>query len=428
VKFALVNPAWTFEGSTYFGCQEPHYPLELLFAHDQIRAAGHEALLIDAQLHGLTPQEVLPQVKNVDPDFLVIPTAPSYLFWRCPPPELRVPQKWFRELETNAIKVAIGPHPSATPKATLQKLNCDVALRGEPDETLPQLAYRSWAQIDGCCWRNGSGVRLNPRLGVADMKKLGALDFQNYDVESHQHRHHVFEGSGRGAELEFARGCPWACSFCNKTLFRNRFRERELSAVLHEVDTLVSRGVDYIYWIDEIFGVGKTVRLLLQELSKRKISIGLQTRIDLWDEESLDLLGAAHCISMECGIESVTDKGRDDLNKNCRMSTERIKELLIYARKRVPWVQANLILTERDERSAVREFQETLRQSGVWVSEPVPMFAFPGSPDYAMRFGVPDDYAWERAHQHYLSAFRGKGFSDIQDQKPMAIEDLECAY
>ena len=58
VKFALVNPAWTFEGSTYFGCQEPHYPLELLFASDQIREAGHEPLLIDAQLQRLSTREV----------------------------------------------------------------------------------------------------------------------------------------------------------------------------------------------------------------------------------------------------------------------------------------------------------------------------------------------------------------------------------
>jgi hypothetical protein len=56
------------------------------------------------------------------------------------------------------------------------------------------------------------------------------------------------------------------------------------------------------------------------------------------------------------------------------------------------------------------------------------MFAFPGTPDYMQRFGPPDDYAWERAHQHYLSAFRDKGFSDIQDQQPAPIEDLECTY
>ena len=428
MKFALVNPAWTFEGSTYFGCQEPHYPLELLFAADQIKEAGHQPLLIDAQLQQLGTREVKAQLDSFAPDFLVIPTAPSYLFWRCPPPELRVPQQWFAELGGRALKVAIGPHPSATPGATLRKLNCDVAMRGEPDQTLPQLASRPWAEIEGCCWRDGSGVHFSHSLGVTDMKKVGALTFENYAVEAHSHRHHVFHGSGRGAELEFARGCPWACSFCNKTLFRNKFRERELAAVVQEVDTLIARGVDYIYWIDEIFGVGKAVRQLLQELATRPITIGLQTRIDLWDEQSLDLLGNAHCISMECGIESITDAGRDELNKNCRISTERISELLIYARRRIPWVQANLILTEHDERGQVRAFQENLRQHGVWVSEPVPMFAFPGTPDYLQRFGQPDDHAWERAHQHYLSAFREKGFSDIQDQQPVAIEELECTY
>jgi anaerobic magnesium-protoporphyrin IX monomethyl ester cyclase len=428
LKFALVNPAWSFGGSTYFGCQEEHYPLELLFAFDQIRLSGHEPLLIDAHLDKLNPRQVKSRLDAFQPDFLVIPTAPSYLFWRCPPPELRVPQRWFAELESKAIKVAIGPHPSATPSATLGKLNCDVVLRGEPDQTIPQLGSKPWDQIDGCCWRHDAGIRLSQSLGVTDLKKLGALSFENYNVEARAHRHHVFHGSGRGAELEFARGCPWACTFCNKTLFRDKFRERHLDAVLQEVDRLIARGVDYVYFIDEIFGVGKTVRELLCELHMRKITIGMQTRIDLWDEQSLDLLGAAHCISMECGVESITDAGRDELNKNCRISTERIMELLIYARRRIPWVQANLILTEQDERGEVRTFQETLRRQGVWVSEPVPMFAFPGTPDYAQRFGPPDDYAWERAHGHYLRAFHGKGFSDIQDQQPAPIEDLECTY
>ena len=125
---------------------------------------------------------------------------------------------------------------------------------------------------------------------------------------------------------------------------------------------------------------------------------------------------------------AVAVAARAELNKNCRLSTPRITELLIYARKRVPWVQANLILTEHDDRAGVRDFQEHLRRHGVWVSEPVPMFAFPGTPDYLRRFGPPDDYAWERAHQHYLSAFRERGFSDIQDRQPAPIEDLECTF
>lgn len=426
MKFMLVNPNWDFRGSTYFGCREPHYPLELLFACDRIRHAGHEPLLVDAQNDGLTVEETKRKVESFRPDFLVIPTAPSYLFWRCPPPEVRVPREWFQALDTKAVKVAIGPHTSATPAAALRKLECEVALRGEADLTLAQLASIPWRDIAGCCWRDQSGEHIASTLGVAEMGSLEALDFANYDVERRRHRHHVFWGEGRGAELEFARGCPWACAFCNKTLFRNRFRERSVSAVLAEIDRLVARGVDYVYFIDEVFGAGKNARHLLQGIAERNVSIGFQTRIDLWDEESLDLLGQAHTISIECGVESITDEGRDELRKNCRLSTKRLTELLIYARQRIPWVQANLILTEKDDKRDIARWQEYLKARGVWVSEPVPMFPFPGSPLYAQMFGPPDDQAWERAHRYYLSTFGGKGYSDIQEQQPVAIEDLEC--
>jgi hypothetical protein len=54
------------------------------------------------------------------------------------------------------------------------------------------------------------------------------------------------------------------------------------------------------------------------------------------------------------------------------------------------------------------------------------MFPFPGTPLYAQMWGPPDDEAWERAHHYYTSTFGGKGYSDIQEQNPVALEDLEC--
>ena len=184
--------------------------------------------------------------------------------------------------------------------------------------------------------------------------------------------------------------------------------------------------MDYIYFIDEIFGVGKQVRALLEEIARRPLSIGFQSRIDLWNEESIELLGRAHCVSFECGIESISDEGRDAMNKNCRISTDRITELLIAARKRIPWVQANLIKTPKDDASLVAQWQSNLKKNGVWVSEPVPMFPFPGSPEYVTTFGAqPDENAWERAHSHYLQLFSDKGYSDIQEQHPLSLQELE---
>ena len=433
MKYALVNPHWSFEGSTYFGCPEPHFPLELLSAREFLRHAGHDVLLLDPNMDRTPLEQVQRQVEAYAPDFVVIPTAPSYLFWRCPQPELRVPAKWVAALRGNAKAVVIGPHGSATPHATMQKTGADVVLRGEPDQTLPRLAIDPWEMIDGCCWLDDQGrFRMHEGLGVTSMQSLGALDYSDYPVEKHAHLHHVFPGNGadhlrRGAEVEFARGCPYSCTFCNKTLFRNKFRERDLDQVLAEIDSLIARGVDYIYFIDEIFGVGKQVRALLDAIAERPLSIGFQTRIDLWNEESLAALGRAHCVSFECGIESITEQGRDELHKNCRLTTERIQELLLEARKHIPWVQANLIKTVQDDPAEVARFQTFLKAHGVWVSEPVPMFPFPGSPLYVQTFGAqPDEQAWERAHAYYLQLFADKGFSDIQDQQPLSLPELEC--
>jgi B12-binding domain/radical SAM domain protein of rhizo-twelve system len=394
-----------------------------------LRAADHEVLLVDAHMEQLTPSDVRARLDNFREDFLVMPTAPSYLFWRCPQPELRIPKQWFAELCRSSTKVVIGPHGSVTPLTTLQKTGADVVMRGEPDQTLPELANKNWRDIPGCCWMGSGEMQMAPGLGVTDMRAVDALDYSGYPIDLHTHKHHVFgeTSAGLGAEVEFARGCPWSCTFCNKTLFRNKFRERSVDAVLREIDALISFGVDYVYFIDEIFGVGKNVLRLLEEIAKRPISIGFQSRIDLWNEESLDLLGRARCISIECGIESVTEAGRDELNKNCRLSTERITDLLIYARKHIPWVQANLIKTANDDPALVTAWQTKLKNAGVWVSEPVPMFPFPGSPQYVQTFGAqPDDSAWERAHSFYLNLFRERGYSDIQDQQPTSLEELEC--
>ncbi len=432
MRYALVNPKWSFEGSTYFGCAEPHFPLELLSAREVLRAAGHDVLLVDAWMEGLTPLEVRERLDAFKEDFLVIPTAPSYLFWRCPQPELRVPQQWIAALDRSSRKVVIGPHGSVTPVATMRKTGADIVLRGEPDQTLGQLATTPWEMIPGCVWRNQNGrTSLTPGLGATDMSAIGMLDYSDYPVEKHAHLHHIFPKNGAdhlrlGAEVEFARGCPYACSFCNKTLFRNKYRERPLNAVVAEIDQLIGRGVDYIYFIDEIFGVGKQVRALLEEIAKRPVSIGFQTRIDLWDESSIDLLARANCVSFECGVESITDEGRNAMNKNCRITTDRITSLLLYARQRIPWVQANLIKVREDDPAQVAAWQAHLKLQGVWVSEPVPMFPFPGSPEYVTTFGSePDEAAWERAHDFYLEIFSDKGFSDIQNQRPLTLQELE---
>jgi B12-binding domain/radical SAM domain protein of rhizo-twelve system len=426
VKVALVNPPWSFTGSIYFGCREPHLPLELGYSRALLEAAGHDVLMLDGHLCGQPMADVVAAVADFTPEMTVIATAPSYLFWRCAQPELRVPQEFLAALGRRGGRtVAVGPHGSATPLAALRKLGADVVVRGECEEIVALLAdCEDLAHVPSIAYRDGEALRVTGAPHAGAFTHLPTLRWPEAWVARHRHHHHRFEAQPDvpGAEVEASRGCPYTCSFCAKLDFRDKYRRRDLAILLEEIDGLRAQGVGYLYFIDEIF---LPQRPLLEALVGRGLQFGVQTRIDLWKPEMLDLLGAAGCVSIEAGVESLTEEGRAALDKNCRMSTDGLAERLLYARRSVPFVQANLIRTEGDDEAMVAAWRERLQRGGVWANDPVPLYPYPSSPDYLRLFGPPDDQAWERAHAHYLAQFTA--FSDIQEERPQPLAVLEAA-
>ena len=425
MRFALLNPNWNFDGSIYFGCREPHLPLEFGYAADLLQESGHEALLVDGQLENLSNAEILDRLKSWAPDFLVLTTAPSYLFWRCAPPELRVPQQILADLRSlDCAKVIVGPHGSTSPQTTLRKLRADIVVLGEFEEILPKLTG-SWTNVSSICYWAGNTPWTQGAPHASDMTRLKALHWPADYVQRHLHHHHRFDASplGPGAEVEASRGCPYHCTFCAKENFRTNYRRRPVATVLEEIDGLLAVGVEYIYFIDEIFLPNKE---LLEGLLGRSLKYGVQTRIDLWQQPMIDLLAASGCVSIEAGVESISESGREALDKKCRLSTQELADRLIYAKARIPFVQANLIQVEDDDPAAVEAWRTQVRSHGVWANEPVPLFPYPGSPDYTARWGSPDELAWERAHAYYLEQF--EKFSDVQNDHPASLPELEHEY
>jgi len=431
MRFSLINPPWTFDSSIYFGCRDPHLPLEFGYSKVLLEQAGHEAEIVDGQLEGLSNSGIRDRIEAFEPDFTVITTAPSYLFWRCAPPELRVPSVVADAVrDVSKTLVIVGPHASTTPRATLRKLQADVAVMGECEEILSRLAGQSLdnrRDISSVAFRDGPdsiAVRGGPY--AADMAALPALHWPAASIRKHSHHHHRFDAKPQrpGAEMETSRGCPYHCTFCAKDNFRNSFRRRPLKTIEEELDGLVAHGVEYVYFIDEIF---LPYRDVLEIITSRHIKFGVQTRIDLWNEKMIHLLARAGCVSIEAGVESITEAGRARLDKKCKLSTAEITRRLIVAKELegIPFVQANLLDSMDDNPGEVELWRQELLRHGVWANKPVPLFPYPGSPDYSLRWGAPDDRAWERAHAFYLSHF--DEFSDVQEERPAPLIQLEAA-
>ena len=428
MRVALVNPSWSFDRSIYFGCREPHLPLELGYAKAWLERSGHDVLMLDGHLFGQTNEALADQVAAFAPALSVVTTAPSYLFWRCAPPELRIPRAFLSALGRRGGRtVAVGPHGSVTPETTLRKLGVDVVVRGECEEILPRLASGArLADVPAIAYGDGEGIVVTGPPHASAFIGEPALAWPDDWVVRHHHHHHRFDCAPTcaGAEVEASRGCPYHCTFCAKIDFRDGYRRRDLEPLLEEIDRLIAQGAGYVYFIDEIFLPNAA---LLEALVARPIQFGIQTRIDLWKPEMLDLLGQAGCVSVEAGVESLTEVGRQALDKRCRMTTDELADRLIYAKGRIPFVQANLIETREDEAELVATWRARLDKHGVWANDPVPLYPYPSSPDYRRLWGMPDARAWERAHEHYLGQFAR--FSDIQEERPASLPELEvfCA-
>jgi anaerobic magnesium-protoporphyrin IX monomethyl ester cyclase len=422
MRVALVNPAWTFDGSIYFGCRHPHLPLEYGSAKVLLEAAGHQVEIVDGHLFGMSTAQVADVVRALRPDMTVVTTAPSYLFWRCAPPELRVPQETFEALDgVGGLKVAVGPHASSTPRAAMRKLSADIAVMGECEEALVEIA-RGGRDVPGTVVRRDGAVKVLGGPRATRFVDLPAIEWGEEWIRRHDHHHHRFDAppAGPGAEVEASRGCPYHCSFCAKENYRDKYRRRDEALVVAEIDRLIGQGVEYVYFIDEIFLANKQ---LLQSLVGKGLKFGVQTRIDLWKPEMIRLLGEAGCVSVECGVESLTPEGRDALDKRCKLSTEELSDLLILAKQHIPFVQANLIEVPDDDDGMVQDWRQRLLAHGVWANDPVPLFPYPGSPDYRKLWGLPDDEAWERAVDYYLHEY--VSFSDIQEERPLPLRALE---
>jgi B12-binding domain/radical SAM domain protein of rhizo-twelve system len=425
MRVTLINPCWRFDGSIYFGCPAPHLPLELGITRQLLAEAGHSALLLDAHMFELGIGDVVDEVRAFRPDMAVIATAPTYLFWRCAQPELRVPNEVATALrDLVPTLVAVGPHGSTTPRAVLRKLPVDVVVMGECEHTLLRLA-KGERELPGTCYPDEGAIRVNGGPQAAPFVDQPPVAWPEEMIRRHRHHHHRFEAqpAGPGAEVEASRGCPYHCTFCAKDNFRNGYRRRPADSVLAEVAALQEQGAEYIYFIDEIFLPNEP---LLKGLLGRGLKFGVQTRIDLWKPAMLELLGRAGCVSVEAGVESLTLEGRDLLDKRCRLTTDQLSERLIEAKRHIPFVQANLIATAHDDGAAIADWRTKMRDAGVWANDPVPLYPYPGSPDYRRLWGEPDDDAWERAHVHYLKLF--DRFSDVQQQRPLPLGDLERGF
>jgi len=236
-----------------------------------------------------------------------------------------------------------GTHPTTMPEDVLRSGAADYVVRGEGEEALVELAaaLERRRPLDGIAnlglMRNGQ-PHLNPvRDLLADLDRLPFPDREIFDFQG------ILDANAGEAPFMAGRGCPYACSYCcNNFLQRiyagkgryTRFRSPEL--VVEELLRMRSEyRFESVYFQDDTFTLDTRWLRRFGELYRARVGIPYraQARVDLVDEEMVDLLASSGCRHLNFGIEAGDERIRREVMRR-HISDEQIERAFGLARSR----------------------------------------------------------------------------------------------
>lgn len=128
-------------------------------------------------------------------------------------------------------------------------------------------------------------------------------------------------GLGRAAVVQFSRGCPHTCTYCGQWMFWKRWRHREVTKFVDELEWLArERDVCFFWLADENPTTIKEVwKDVLSEIARRNLGVGMCASIRaqdiVRDADILHLYKQAGFLYVLMGAETVTDENLEKIRK-----------------------------------------------------------------------------------------------------------------
>ena len=309
MRVALVNPRWTFDALHLFRLPRAPSAAGTRLLPRPAAGGGHECLLVDGHICDIDHAALAERGRGVRArhDRASRPRRPTCsgaarsLNCGCRASSSS------RSQGRGGRTVAVGPHGSVTPETTLRKLGVDVVVRGECEEIVAMLAEGGpLASIPAIAFREGERDQGHRRSACEPLRRpsgAGMAGRMGRPPSPPSPSLRSAAGRSRGRGRGVARLSLYTAASARRSTSATTTAAASWSRCLPRSTALIAQGARYLYFIDEIFLPQKA---LLEALVERPVQFGIQTRIDLWKPDMLDLLGRAGCVSIEAGVESLT--------------------------------------------------------------------------------------------------------------------------
>jgi magnesium-protoporphyrin IX monomethyl ester (oxidative) cyclase len=182
---------------------------------------------------------------------------------------------------------------------------------GEGEVTLSRLAGGiSPENIRGLAWRDGTKAVENPhRPHIPDLDSLPFPAYEKLEGFPGQYNLPLFSYvRSPGATMVTSRGCPYQCSYCDRSVFKRGYRYNSAEYIYEHMKHLREKfGVRHINIYDDLFTanrarISKLCRLLIQKPLGQQFNCAV--RVGHADDELLEMLKRAGALMVSLGIES----------------------------------------------------------------------------------------------------------------------------
>jgi len=321
MKVTFLNPPQTNSKYKFLGVVAPSLGIGYMAA--VLEQHNIDVDVIDASALELTYDEIGEEILKRNPDVVSISALTPTIGVALDSADK------IKQVKPDTIVVLGGYHPTFEFESVLEEQSVDVVVRGEGEYTLLELVQTienggDLRDVQGLAFHDDSdgALVLTPdRPVIADLDELPFPAFHLFPMEKYR----ILNITTNVATIITTRGCPMQCSFCSSAaLHGHKLRRRSYQNVVDEVEMrLKEQNIDTIAFMDDTFTLNKRfVYDFCAEIKRRGLKFwwGCTSRVDTLDEDLLETMKDAGCITIFIGVESADQQMLEKMNKNITVS------------------------------------------------------------------------------------------------------------